>query len=161
MESFHSQRQWVNSPQIVSPLEISGALLPPFEAMWTPEMEELCSTEKVDTALLQRATRDIRRTFSATWIFIATWDSVAFYGSRGDMRHKVTIDNNRWTLIQTVYTKTVDSVFHELWLASQTRNIQCYSLIHLQLLRTSDALQDDQNGFPVCCRNKQRNFGNN
>ena len=71
-------------------------------------------SESTDTALLQRATRDIRRAFRATWIFIATWDSVAFYGSRGDMRHKVTIDNNRWTLIQTVYTKTVDSVFHEL-----------------------------------------------
>ena len=55
--------------------------------------------ESTDTALLQRATRDIRRAFRATWIFIATWDSVAFYGSRGDMRNKVTIDNNRWTRI--------------------------------------------------------------
>ena len=52
--------------------------------------------ESTDTALLQKATRDIRRAFRATWIFIAAWDSVAFYG---DMRNKVTIDNNRWTLI--------------------------------------------------------------
>ena len=56
--------------------------------------------ESTDTALLQRATRDIRRAFRATWISIVAWDSVAFYGSREDMRNKVTIDNNRWTLIQ-------------------------------------------------------------
>ena len=38
-----------------------------------------------------------------------------------------------------MYTKTVDSVFRELWLATQSRDIQYYSLIHLQLLRASDA----------------------
>ena len=42
-----------------------------------------------------------------------------------------------------VYTKTVDSVFRPLWLATQTRDTQCYSkcysLIHVQLLRASDA----------------------
>ena len=32
-----------------------------------------------------------------------------------------------------VYTKTVDSVFQVLWyLATETQDIQCYSLIHLQ-----------------------------
>ena len=39
----------------------------------------------------------------------------------------------------TVYTKTVESVFQALWLAAQAVNIQCYSLIHLQSLRASDA----------------------
>ena len=38
-----------------------------------------------------------------------------------------------------VYTKTVDSVFHALWLATQSVNILHYSLIHLQFLRASDA----------------------
>ena len=38
-----------------------------------------------------------------------------------------------------VYTKTVDSVFRALWLAAQTRDIQCYSPIHIQLFRESDA----------------------
>ena len=38
-----------------------------------------------------------------------------------------------------VCTKTVDSVFRALWLAAQNRDIQCYSPIHLQLLRESDA----------------------
>ena len=37
-----------------------------------------------------------------------------------------------------VYTKTVDSVFHALSLATQSVNIHCYSLIHLQFLRASD-----------------------
>ena len=36
-------------------------------------------------------------------------------------------------------TKTVDSVFHALWLATQSVNIQCYSLIHLQFLLASDS----------------------
>ena len=33
-----------------------------------------------------------------------------------------------------VYTKTVDSVFRALWLATQSVNILHYSLIHLQFL---------------------------
>ena len=38
-----------------------------------------------------------------------------------------------------VYTTTVGSVLRMLWLATQTPDIQCCSLIHLQLLRASDA----------------------
>ena len=38
-----------------------------------------------------------------------------------------------------LYTKTVDSVFRTLWLATQSVNILHYSLIHLQFLRGSDA----------------------
>ena len=38
-----------------------------------------------------------------------------------------------------VYTKTVDYVFHALWSSTQSENIQCNSLIHLQFLWTSDA----------------------
>ena len=34
-------------------------------------------------------------------------------------------------LIYLVYTKTVDSVFRALWLATQSGNILHYSLIHL------------------------------
>ena len=37
------------------------------------------------------------------------------------------------------YTKTVDSVFRALWLATQSLNILHYSLIHLQFLRASNA----------------------
>ena len=36
------------------------------------------------------------------------------------------------------YTKTVDSVFCMLWLATQSPDIQCYSLIYLQFLLASD-----------------------
>ena len=51
--------------------------------------------ESTDTALLQRATADIRRAFvdhqrfTASWVFIATWDRVAFYGASGVMQNKV------------------------------------------------------------------------
>ena len=38
-----------------------------------------------------------------------------------------------------VYTTTVGSVLRMLWLATQTPDIQCCSLIYLQLLRASDA----------------------
>ena len=53
--------------------------------------------ETNDTPLLQRVTRDIRQAssnfndFDATWIFIATWDRVAFYGATGAMRNKITL----------------------------------------------------------------------
>ena len=61
--------------------------------------------ESTDTALLQRATRDIHQAsmgasnFNATWIFIATWDRVAFHGATGVMRNKVTVNNNGSTPI--------------------------------------------------------------
>ena len=38
-----------------------------------------------------------------------------------------------------VYTKTVDSVFHVLWLATQSVDILYYSPIHLQFLQASDS----------------------
>ena len=38
-----------------------------------------------------------------------------------------------------VYTTTVGTVLRMLWLATQTPDIQCCSLIYLQLLRASDA----------------------
>ena len=53
--------------------------------------------ETTDTALLQRVSRGIRQAsldfsdFDATWIFIATWDRVAFHGATGVMRNKVTV----------------------------------------------------------------------
>ena len=59
-----------------------------------------------------------------------------------------------------VYTKTVDSVFRALWLATESVNILHYSLIQLQV-PPSEQRQTrascEQNVFPVCCRNKQRN----
>ena len=45
----------------------------------------------------------------------------------------------RGAYFSLVYTKTVDSVFRALWLATQSVNILHYSLIHLQFLRASDA----------------------
>ena len=52
--------------------------------------------ESTDTLLLQKATGDVQRAFidqhkfTATWIFIATWDRVAFYGaSSSSQRRKV------------------------------------------------------------------------
>ena len=59
----------------------------------------------------------------------------------------------------------MDSVFCSLWLATQTRDIKCYSLIHLQLHRVSERCQTcvrfKHSSFPVCCHNRQRNFTNN
>ena len=83
--------------------------------------------------------------------------------------HKMPLLNNTWLdyiicFFFLVYTKTEDSVFRALWLVTQSVNIQCRSLIHCQFLRASDAktpVSCEQNGLPVCCRNKQRNFTNN
>ena len=41
--------------------------------------------------------------------------------------------------LSLVYTKTVDSVFCMLWLATQSVDILHYSLIHHQFLQVSDA----------------------
>lgn len=51
--------------------------------------------QSTDPALRQRATDDVRRAFldhtefRATWIFIATWDRVAFYGASASGKSKV------------------------------------------------------------------------
>ena len=51
--------------------------------------------QSTDSVLLQRATDDVRRafldhtTFRATWIFIATWDRVAFHGASASGKSKV------------------------------------------------------------------------
>ncbi|XP_073243989.1 sushi domain-containing protein 2-like [Porites lutea] len=73
--------------------------------------------ESTDTALLQRATKDIRRAFvrhqkfTATWIFIATWDRVAFYGASGLMQNKantfqaVLVTNGRHSFVIFNYNR--------------------------------------------------------
>ena len=51
--------------------------------------------ETTDTFILQRATDDIHRAFVdqqrffATWVFIATWDKVAFFGASEVAKSKV------------------------------------------------------------------------
>ena len=51
--------------------------------------------QTTDSELLQRATDDVRgafldhQRFRATWIFIATWDRVAFYGASASGKSKV------------------------------------------------------------------------
>ena len=51
--------------------------------------------ESTDSVLLDRATADVRRgflahqKFSATWIFITTWDRVAFFGASDSGKSKV------------------------------------------------------------------------
>ena len=53
--------------------------------------------ESTDPVLLQRATNDVRRAFLAhqkfttTWIFITTWDRVAFYGASESAKSKVKV----------------------------------------------------------------------
>ena len=64
-----------------------------------------------------------------------------------------------------VYTKTVDSVFRTLWLATQSVNILHYSLIHLQFLQVRNAkLAQVSSKMPsrfAAITIKQRNFTTN
>ena len=60
-----------------------------------------------------------------------------------------------------IYTKTEDSVFCAVWLAPQSVNIQCYSLIHFQFLLASDVKLVSVNKSKVAYRFsaiKQRNI---
>ena len=51
--------------------------------------------ESIDPVLLDRATKDVRRglidhkKFSASWIFMTTWDRVVFYGAKGEFKNKL------------------------------------------------------------------------
>ncbi|XP_060678204.1 sushi, nidogen and EGF-like domain-containing protein 1 [Hemiscyllium ocellatum] len=70
------------------PLENGKAFITPF---WgdvdNRNGGEIYYRQSTEPSLLQRATADINRyapsgAFQAQWVFVATWDRVAFYGSR-------------------------------------------------------------------------------
>ena len=56
---------------------------------------EIWFSHTSQSPLLLRATRDVRRVFpvyrdfSAKWVFVVTWDRVAYFGSSGPHRHRV------------------------------------------------------------------------
>lgn len=60
--------------------------------------------ETTDAVLLDRATDEVRNNypnffrFKASWVFIATWDRVAFYGCAGGGCFKVKIKYNTCVL---------------------------------------------------------------
>ncbi|XP_049569232.1 alpha-tectorin isoform X8 [Orcinus orca] len=69
------------------PLTDGRAFIAPFWAdVHNGIRGEIYYRETTDPVILKRATKDIRKyfkdmaTFSATWVFIVTWDEVTFYG---------------------------------------------------------------------------------
>ena len=79
---------------------------------------------------------------------VCPWPLVLFFQNSLENRADKTTHNTfrdcrvrffRQPFSKQLYTKTVDSVFRALWLATQSVNILHYSLIHLQFLRASDA----------------------
>ena len=58
----------------------------------------------------------------------------------------------------------MDSVFRALWLATQPADIPCLFTDSPPVPpgeRRQTRVSYEQNGFPVCCRNKQRKFTDN
>ena len=70
----------------------------------------------------------------------------------------VTNRNARYAFLE--YTKTVDSVFCALWLATQSVNILHYSPPPSERA-TPNSRKLRAKCLPCCCRNKQRNFTTN
>lgn len=69
------------------PLTDGRAFIAPFWAdVHNGIRGEIYYRETMDPAILARATKDIRKhfkdmgAFSATWVFIVTWEEVTFYG---------------------------------------------------------------------------------
>lgn len=69
------------------PLTDGRAFIAPFWAdVHNGIRGEIYYRETMDPVILKRATKDIRKyfkdmaTFSATWVFIVTWEEVTFYG---------------------------------------------------------------------------------
>lgn len=69
------------------PLTDGRAFIAPFWAdVHNGIRGEIYYRETMDPAILSRATRDVRKhfkdmaAFSATWVFIVTWEEVTFYG---------------------------------------------------------------------------------
>ena len=77
------------------PLGDDRRLVAPFWAdVDTTNGGQVFYRETTDSQLLKRATNDVTATFAdhrkfkATWLFVATWYEVAFYGAR-NFTHKV------------------------------------------------------------------------
>ena len=78
------------------PLGDNRRLVAPFWAdVNTNNGGDVFYRETTDPNLLQQATNDVtvtfvdQRKFKATWLLIATWYDVAFYGARGNYTNKV------------------------------------------------------------------------
>ena len=78
------------------PLDDNRRLVAPFWAdVDTGIGGDVFYRETTDPNLLQQATNDVtatyvdHRKFKATWLLIATWYEVAFYGARGNNTNKV------------------------------------------------------------------------
>ena len=78
------------------PLGNNKGLVAPFWADADTRIGgEVYYRETVDTALLERANSVVHRAFvgkkkfQASWLLIATWDRVAFYGAQGSFKQKV------------------------------------------------------------------------
>ncbi|KAG8548099.1 hypothetical protein GDO81_026672 [Engystomops pustulosus] len=69
------------------PLSLNNPFLAVYWAdVYTPKAGNIYYRQSRDTGLLARATSDIRnythdQNFQAQWVFVATWDHVAYYGS--------------------------------------------------------------------------------
>ena len=81
---------------VAFPLGDNGRLVAPFWADVDTEIGGNVSyRETTDPNLLQQATNDVtatfvdQRKFKATWLLIATWYKVAFYGASGNYASKV------------------------------------------------------------------------
>lgn len=98
------------------PLGSNRRLVAPFWAdVDTRVGGQVFYRETSDPSLLQLATHDVtntfvdHRTFKATWLLIATWYEVAFYGASGSNTNRVRglevrqIDTDRQTDRQTAY----------------------------------------------------------
>ncbi|XP_069107045.1 protein mesh-like [Argopecten irradians] len=77
------------------PLRNSRRIIAPFWAdVDTRHGGTVWYRETTDSSILQRATDEVRlyypslNSFRADWVFIATWDNVAFYGSEGSALSK-------------------------------------------------------------------------
>ena len=78
------------------PLDGNRRLVAPFWAdVDTRNGGEVFYRETTDSNLLQQATNDVtttyvdHRKFQATWLLVATWYEVAFYGASGNYKNKV------------------------------------------------------------------------
>ena len=86
------------------PLEDNSGLVAPFWAdVDTRKGGDVSYRETTDPNILQQATNDVTTTFvdqgkfKATWLLIATWYEVAFFGASGIYKSKVrnVCDNSR------------------------------------------------------------------
>ena len=121
-----------------------------------------CSSKKFERIALEAmdvCLRVLKESNKRRFDSYSVWNSVLIISHITFRDRRVHIFADNLSRNSCILKRTVDSVFRVLWLATQSVNTDSPPVPPSE--RRQTRVSCEQNAFPVCCRNKQRNFTTN